>query len=190
VAKAMQELQYLGAGTIEFLYENGEFYFIEMNTRIQVEHPVTEMITGIDLVNEQIRVAAGSPLSFTQKDVVIEGHAIECRVNAEDPFKFTPSPGRITSWHMPGGPGVRVDSHAYNNYFVPPNYDSMIGKIIVHGDTREQALARMQTALAETVIEGINTNIPLHRELMVDAKFMQGGTNIHYLEHWLSQHKR
>jgi acetyl-CoA carboxylase biotin carboxylase subunit len=187
---AVKKIGYRGAGTFEFLYENGEFYFIEMNTRVQVEHPVTEWVTGVDIVKTQIMVAAGEKLPFTQKQIQIRGHAIECRVNAEDPFKFTPSPGRITSWHMPGGPGVRVDSHAYNNYFVPPNYDSMIGKLIVHGDTREQALARMQTALAETVIEGISTNIPLHRELMVDAKFMQGGTNIHYLEHWLSQHKR
>jgi acetyl-CoA carboxylase biotin carboxylase subunit len=161
-----------------------------MNTRVQVEHPVTEWVTGVDIVKTQIMVAAGEKLPFTQRQIQIRGHAIECRINAEDPFKFTPSPGRVTSWHMPGGPGVRVDSHVYNNYFVPPNYDSMIGKLIVHGDTREQALARMQTALNETVIEGIQTNIPLHRELMVDAKFMQGGTNIHYLEHWLSQRKR
>ena len=187
---ACKKINYRGAGTFEFLYENGEFYFIEMNTRVQVEHPVTEWVTGVDIVKTQIMVAAGEKLPFTQKQIEIRGHAIECRINAEDPFKFTPSPGRVTSWHMPGGPGVRVDSHVYNNYFVPPNYDSMIGKLIVHGDTREQALARMQTALNETVIEGINTNIPLHRELMVDAKFMQGGTNIHYLEHWLSQHKR
>ena len=188
--EACRKINYRGAGTFEFLYENGEFYFIEMNTRVQVEHPVTEWVTGVDIVKTQIMVAAGERLPFIQKQIQIRGHAIECRINAEDPFKFTPSPGRVTSWHMPGGPGVRVDSHVYNNYFVPPNYDSMIGKLIVHGDTREQALARMQTALNETVIEGINTNIPLHRELMVDAKFMQGGTNIHYLEHWLSQHKR
>jgi acetyl-CoA carboxylase biotin carboxylase subunit len=187
---ACKKIGYRGAGTFEFLYENGEFYFIEMNTRVQVEHPVTEWITGVDIVKTQIMVAAGEKLPFSQRQIEIRGHAIECRVNAEDPFKFIPSPGRITTWHAPGGPGVRVDSHAYTNYFVPPNYDSMIGKIIVHGDTREQAIARMQTALAETVVEGINTNIPLHRELMVDAKFMAGGTNIHYLEHWLSQHKR
>jgi acetyl-CoA carboxylase biotin carboxylase subunit len=187
---ACKKINYRGAGTFEFLYENGEFYFIEMNTRVQVEHPVTEWVTGVDIVKTQIMVAAGEKLPFTQRQIEIRGHAIECRINAEDPFKFTPSPGRVTSWHMPGGPGVRVDSHVYNNYFVPPNYDSMIGKLIVHGDTREQALARMQTALNETVIEGISTNVPLHRELMVDAKFMQGGTNIHYLEHWLSQHKR
>src|SRR5437870_4990537 len=189
-AAACKRINYRGAGTFEFLYENGEFYFIEMNTRIQVEHPVTEFVTGIDLVQMQIRVAAGEKLPFAQRQIEMRGHAIECRVNAEDPYKFTPSPGRITMWHPPGGPGVRVDSHAYTNYFVPPNYDSMIGKIIVHGDTREQALARMRTALSETVVEGINTNIPLHRELMVDAKFVEGGTSIHYLEGWLAQHKR
>ena len=187
---ACKKMGYRGAGTFEFLYEAGEFYFIEMNTRVQVEHPVTEMITGVDIVKTQIMVAAGEKLPFTQRQITISGHAIECRINAEDPFKFTPSPGRITTWHAPGGPGVRVDSHIYSNDFVPPNYDSMIGKLIVHGDTREQALARMRTALLETAVEGISTNIPLHRELMVDAKFMAGGTNIHYLEHWLEQHKR
>ncbi|MFV0680783.1 acetyl-CoA carboxylase biotin carboxylase subunit [Ottowia sp.] len=187
---ACKKIGYRGAGTFEFLYENGEFYFIEMNTRVQVEHPVTELITGVDIVRTQIMVAAGEKLPFTQRQIHFKGHSIECRVNAEDPFKFTPSPGRITLWHQPGGPGVRVDSHVYNNYFVPPNYDSMIGKIIVFGDTREQAIARMQTALAETVVEGINTNIALHRELMVDAKFVEGGTNIHYLEKWLSEHRR
>ncbi|MDH5204684.1 MAG: acetyl-CoA carboxylase biotin carboxylase subunit [Hylemonella sp.] len=187
---ACKKIGYRGAGTFEFLYEDGEFYFIEMNTRVQVEHPVTEMITGVDIVKTQIMVAAGEKLPFSQKEITIRGHAIECRLNAEDPYKFVPSPGRISMWHQPGGPGVRVDSHAYTNYFVPPNYDSMIGKIIVHGDTREQAMARMRTALAETVVEGINTNIPLHRELMVDAKFMTGGTNIHYLEEWLGHHKR
>ncbi|MGE8374638.1 MAG: acetyl-CoA carboxylase biotin carboxylase subunit [Diaphorobacter nitroreducens] len=187
---ACKKIGYRGAGTFEFLYENGEFYFIEMNTRVQVEHPVTEWITGVDIVRTQIMVAAGEKLPFTQRQVQIHGHAIECRVNAEDPYKFIPSPGRITMWHAPGGPGVRVDSHAYANYYVPPNYDSMIGKIIVHGDTREQALARMRTALSETVIEGINTNVALHRELMVDAKFVAGGTNIHYLEEWLSQRQR
>ena len=187
---ACKKIGYRGAGTFEFLYENGEFYFIEMNTRVQVEHPVTELITGIDIVRTQIMVAAGEKLPFTQRQIQIKGHAIECRINAEDPYKFTPSPGRVTTWHMPGGPGVRVDSHVYNNYFVPPNYDSMIGKIITYGDTREQAIARMQTALAETAIEGISSNVPLHRELMVDAKFMEGGTNIHYLEKWLSEHKR
>jgi len=187
---ACKKIGYRGAGTFEFLYENGEFYFIEMNTRVQVEHPVTEWITGVDIVRTQIMVAAGEKLPFTQRQVQIHGHAIECRVNAEDPYKFIPSPGRITMWHAPGGPGVRVDSHAYTNYYVPPNYDSMIGKIIVHGDTREQALARMRTVLSETVIEGINTNVALHRELMVDAKFVAGGTNIHYLEEWLSQRQR
>ena len=187
---ACKKIGYRGAGTFEFLYENGEFYFIEMNTRVQVEHPVTELTTGIDIVKTQIMVAAGEKLPFTQRQIEMRGHAIECRINAEDAWKFTPSPGRITMWHPPGGPGVRVDSHVYTNYFVPPNYDSMIGKIICYGDTREQAMARMRTALNETVIEGIQTNIPLHRELMVDAKFMDGGTNIHYLEEWLAAHKR
>jgi acetyl-CoA carboxylase, biotin carboxylase subunit len=189
-AAACKKMNYRGAGTFEFLYENGEFYFIEMNTRVQVEHPVTEWISGVDIVRTQIAVAAGEKLPFTQRQIELKGHAIECRINAEDAYKFTPSPGRITTWHMPGGPGVRVDSHAYTNYFVPPNYDSMIGKLIVYGDTREQALARMRTALAETAIEGIKTNIPLHREIMVDASFIAGGTNIHYLEEWLSQHER
>ena len=187
---AVKKIGYRGAGTFEFLYENGEFYFIEMNTRVQVEHPVTEMITGVDIVQTQIRVAAGEKLPFTQRQIEIRGHSIECRVNAEDPYNFMPSPGRISLWHPPGGPGVRVDSHAYTNYYVPPNYDSMIGKIIVHAPTREQALLRMRTALDETVIEGIKTNIPLHRELMADAKFVQGGTNIHYLEEWMKIHKR
>ena len=184
---ACKKLGYRGAGTFEFLYENGEFYFIEMNTRIQVEHPISELITGVDIVRTQIMVAAGEKLPFTQRQIEFKGHAIECRVNAEDPYKFTPSPGRITMWHAPGGPGVRVDSHVYNNYFVPPNYDSMIGKIITYGDTREQAISRMRTALLETVVEGINTNIPLHQDLMVDAKFIEGGTNIHYLEEWLTR---
>lgn len=187
---ACKKIGYRGAGTFEFLYEDGEFYFIEMNTRVQVEHPVTEMTTGIDIVKTQILVAAGEKLPFTQKQIQMRGHAIECRLNAEDPFIFTPSPGRITMWHPPGGPGVRVDSHVYTNYFVPSHYDSMIGKLIVHGDTREQALARMRTALGETVVEGIKTNVALHRELMVDAKFMEGGTNIHYLEGWLADHVR
>ena len=182
---ACKKMGYRGAGTFEFLYENGEFYFIEMNTRVQVEHPVTEFITGIDIVKTQIMTAAGQKLPYTQRQVVIKGHAMECRVNAEDPFKFTPSPGRITMWHPPGGPGVRVDSHIYSNYFVPPYYDSMIGKIIVYGDNREHALARMRTALGETVVEGIQTNIALHRELMMDPGFIAGGTNIHYLEEWL-----
>ncbi len=187
---ACKKIGYRGAGTFEFLYENGEFYFIEMNTRVQVEHPVTELVSGIDIVQMQIRVAAGEKLPFTQRQIEMRGHSIECRINAEDPVKFIPSPGRITTWHAPGGPGVRVDSHIYTNYFVPPNYDSMIGKIIVHGDTREQALARMRTALSETVVEGIQTNIPLHRELMVDAKFVEGGTDIHYLESWMAARKR
>ncbi|MDR3372025.1 acetyl-CoA carboxylase biotin carboxylase subunit [Rhodoferax sp.] len=187
---ACKRIGYRGAGTFEFLYEDGEFYFIEMNTRVQVEHPVTEMTTGIDIVRTQIMVAAGEKLPFTQRQIQIRGHAIECRLNAEDSFKFVPSPGRISMWHPPGGPGIRVDSHIYTNYVVPPNYDSMIGKIIAHGDTREQALARMRTALGEMVVEGINTNIALHRELMIDAKFMEGGTNIHYLEGWLADHAR
>jgi acetyl-CoA carboxylase biotin carboxylase subunit len=187
---ACKRIGYRGAGTFEFLYEDGEFYFIEMNTRVQVEHPVTEMTTGIDIVRTQIMVAAGEKLPFTQRQIQMRGHAIECRLNAEDAYKFVPSPGRITMWHPPGGPGVRVDSHVYTNYVVPPNYDSMIGKIIVFGDTREQALARMRSALGETVVEGIKTNVPLHRELMVDAKFMEGGTNIHYLEGWLASHER
>ena len=189
-AAACKRMGYRGAGTFEFLYENGEFYFIEMNTRVQVEHPVTELITGVDIVKTQIMVAAGEKLPFTQRQITVKGHAIECRINAEDPFNFVPSPGRITMWHAPGGPGVRVDSHVYTNYFVPPNYDSMVGKIIVYGDTRDQAIARMRTALSETLVEGINTNIPLHRELMVDAKFMSGGTNIHYLEAWIAARKR
>ena len=189
-AAACRKMNYRGAGTFEFLYEDGEFYFIEMNTRVQVEHPVTEMVTGIDIVQMQIRVAAGEKLPFTQRQITMRGHAIECRINAEDPVKFVPSPGRITTWHAPGGPGVRVDSHAYTNYFVPPHYDSMIGKIICHGDTREQALARMRIALSEMVVEGIQTNIPLHRELMADAKFIEGGTSIHYLEGWMAEHKR
>jgi acetyl-CoA carboxylase, biotin carboxylase subunit len=189
-AAACRKIGYRGAGTFEFLFENGEFFFIEMNTRVQVEHPVTEQITGIDIVQQQIRIAAGEKLPFTQKQVTFRGHSIECRINAEDPWKFTPSPGRITVWHPPGGPGVRVDSHAYTNYFVPPTYDSMIGKIIVHGDTREQALARMRSALSETLVEGIQTNIALHRELMIDAAFVAGGTSIHYLESWMEARKR
>ena len=181
-ADACRKIGYRGAGTFEFLFEDGEFYFIEMNTRIQVEHPVTEMITGIDLVQQQIKVAAGERLGFRQRDVQLKGHAIECRINAEDPFKFTPSPGRITSYHPPGGPGVRVDSHAYSNYFVPPNYDSMIGKVITYGGDRAQALARMRIALSEMIVEGIQTNLPLHRQLMDDTHFIAGGTSIHYLE--------
>ena len=187
---ACKKIGYRNAGTFEFLYENGEFYFIEMNTRVQVEHTLTEWITGLDIVRTQIMVAAGEKLPFGQRDIQMRGHAFECRINAEDPYKFTPSPGRITLWHPPGGPGVRVDSHIYTNYTVPPNYDSMIAKLIVYGDTREQAMARMRSALGETLIEGINTNIALHRDLMVDARFIEGGTNIHYLEQWLAQRFR
>ncbi len=189
-AEACRKIGYRGAGTFEFLYENGEFYFIEMNTRIQVEHPVTEMITGVDLVQEQIRIAFGEKLRFRQRDIVLKGHAIECRINAEDPYKFTPSPGRITAWHTPGGPGIRVDSHAYAGYYVPPHYDSMVGKVIAYGATREQAISRMQIALSEMAVEGILTNIPLHRELMTDGRFAEGGTNIHYLEHKLANKKQ
>jgi acetyl-CoA carboxylase biotin carboxylase subunit len=180
--EACKRIGYRGAGTFEFLYENGEFYFIEMNTRIQVEHPVTEMVTGIDIVQQQIRIAAGEKLSFKQRDVVIRGHALECRINAEDPFRFTPSPGRITNYHAPGGPGIRVDSHVYQGYFVPPNYDSMIGKVIAYGTTRDQAIRRMRVALSEMVIEGIQTNLPLHQELLVDNQFVKGAQSIHYLE--------
>ena len=181
-AEACRKIGYRGAGTFEFLYENGEFYFIEMNTRVQVEHPVTEMITGVDIVQEQIRIACGEKLRFRQRDIMLSGHAVECRINAEDPFKFTPSPGRITSWHTPGGPGIRVDSHAYAGYYVPPHYDSMIGKVIAFGDTRDTAIARMRNALAEMVVEGIKTNIPLHQEIFNHSAFRQGGTDIHYLE--------
>ena len=179
---ACRELGYRGVGTFEFLYENGEFYFIEMNTRIQVEHPVTEMITGIDLVKAQLRVAAGEPLAYRQDDVKLEGHAIECRLNAEDPQNFAPSPGAITLFHPPGGPGIRLDSHVYNGYYVPPYYDSMIGKLLAHGEDRASALARMRTALSEIVIDGIATNIPLHEALCRDAKFLEGGIDIHFLE--------
>ena len=185
-AEACRKIEYRGAGTFEFLYENGEFYFIEMNTRIQVEHPVTELITGIDLVQQQIRVAAGEKFMLRQKDIVFRGHAVECRINAEDPFTFMPSPGRITNWHTPGGPGVRIDSHIFTGYFVPPHYDSMIAKVITYGDTRAQAIARMSIALSEMAVEGIKTNLPLHRELMADTKFVEGGTSIHYLEHKLA----
>jgi acetyl-CoA carboxylase biotin carboxylase subunit len=186
-AEACRKIGYVGAGTFEFLYEDGEFFFIEMNTRLQVEHPVTEMITGLDIVQLQIRIAAGEKLPFKQRDVHLKGHAIECRINAEDAYKFTPSPGRITSLHMPGGPGIRVDSHAYNGYFVPPNYDSLLGKIIAYGDTREQAIARLNIALSEMVVEGIKTNLQLHRELLHDAAFLRGGTTIHYLEEKLAK---
>lgn len=180
--KACVDIGYRGAGTFEFLYENGEFYFIEMNTRIQVEHPITEMITGIDLIKEQLRIAAGMPLSITQDQVNIHGHAIECRINAEDPNTFIPSPGEIKLFHSPGGLGVRWDSHIYAGYKVPPYYDSMIGKLICYGENRDIAIARMTHALNELVIEGIKTNIPLHQEIMRDENFRNGGTNIHYLE--------
>ncbi len=188
-ADACRRIGYRGAGTFEFLYQDDEFFFIEMNTRVQVEHPVTELITGIDIVQQQIRVAAGHKLALRQRDVVKRGHAIECRINAEDPFTFVPSPGRITSWHPPGGPGIRVDSHVYANYFVPPYYDSLIGKLIAYGDTREQAIARMRIALSEMIVEGIKTNIPLHQELLLDEKFLRGGTSIHYLEEKLAKRK-
>ncbi|HET9577100.1 MAG TPA: acetyl-CoA carboxylase biotin carboxylase subunit [Usitatibacter sp.] len=181
-AEACRKMGYRGAGTFEFLYENEEFYFIEMNTRVQVEHPVTELITGVDIVQEQIRVAAGMKLKYRQRDIVKKGHAIECRINAENPYTFVPSPGRITQYHVAGGPGIRYDSHVYANYYVPPHYDSLVGKLIAYGDTREQAIARMRVALSEMVIEGIQTNIPLHQELMNDAAFVRGGVSIHYLE--------
>jgi acetyl-CoA carboxylase, biotin carboxylase subunit len=188
--EACRKIGYRGAGTFEYLYEEGEFFFIEMNTRIQVEHPVTEMITGVDIVQEQIRVAAGAKLSIRQKDVEFRGHAIECRINAEDPVKFTPSPGRITSYHPPGGPGIRVDSHVYQGYSVPPNYDSLICKVIAYGANRDQAIRRMRIALSEMVIEGIQTNIPLHQELLLDTRVIRGGVNIHYLEQKLAQQKK
>ena len=181
-ANACIEIGYRGAGTFEFLYENGEFYFIEMNTRIQVEHPVTEMITGIDLIKEQLRIASGLPLSVTQDQVNVHGHAIECRINAEDPKTFMPSPGTITRFHSPGGFGVRWESHIYAGYTVPPHYDSMIGKLITYGETREIAISRMKNALAELIIDGIKTNIELHQFIMNDEQFQKGGTNIHYLE--------
>ena len=180
--QACLDIGYQNAGTFEFLYQDGEFYFIEMNTRVQVEHPVTEMVTGIDIVKEQILIAAGSPLSFKQEDITLRGHAIECRINAEDPKTFTPSPGRIELWHPPGGPGIRVDSHLYSGYMVPPYYDSMVGKVIAYGDNRDSAIARMLIALSEMVIDGIKTNIPLHIEICQHAAFKAGGTNIHYLE--------
>lgn len=180
--RACQELGYRSLGTFEFLYQDGEFYFIEMNTRLQVEHPVTEMITGIDIVKEQLRIANGEKLSITQNNVKIRGHAIECRINAEDYKTFMPSPGLISLWHAPGGPGIRIDSHIYSGYKVPSYYDSMIGKIIAHGIDRPTAIARMKTALQEMVIEGIKTNVPLHQEIFQHSAFQEGGTNIHYLE--------
>lgn len=180
--QACLDMGYRSAGTFEFLYQDDEFYFIEMNTRLQVEHPVTEMITGVDIVREQLRIAAGEPLSLTQDDVVFHGHAIECRINAEDPKTFMPSPGLVALWHSPGGPGIRVESHVYSGYKVPPYYDSMIGKVIAHGTDRKTAIARMRNALAEIVIEGIKTNVPLHQEIFQHAAFQAGGTDIHYLE--------
>ncbi|EKK5569007.1 acetyl-CoA carboxylase biotin carboxylase subunit [Morganella morganii] len=188
-AKACIDIGYRGAGTFEFLFENGEFYFIEMNTRIQVEHPVTEMITGVDLIKEQLRVASGLPLSVKQEDIKVKGHAIECRINAEDPHTFLPSPGKITRFHSPGGFGVRWESHIYAGYTVPPYYDSMIGKLITYGETREIAIARMKNALAELIIDGIKTNIELHQLIMNDENFCKGGTNIHYLEKKLGLHE-
>lgn len=183
--QACIDLNYRGAGTFEFLYENGEFFFIEMNTRIQVEHPVTEMITGVDLIKEQLRIASGMPLSIKQSDIVIRGHAVECRINAEDAKTFIPSPGTITRFHPPGGNGVRWDSHIYADYTVPPNYDSMVGKLITYGENREIAIARMRNALSELLVGGIKTNIDLHKDIMTDVNFNKGGTNIHYLEHKL-----
>ncbi|MBK8507124.1 MAG: acetyl-CoA carboxylase biotin carboxylase subunit [Candidatus Competibacteraceae bacterium] len=179
---ACRRIGYRGAGTFEFLYQDDRFYFIEMNTRVQVEHPITELITGVDIVKQQLLIASGEPLGYQQKDIHITGHALECRLNAEDPTTFSPSPGTITQYHAPGGPGIRVDSHIYNGYRVPPNYDSMIGKLIAHGETREAAIARMRNALAELVIEGIKTNAPLHQRILNDARFVAGGANIHYLE--------
>ncbi|SRR5579883_240466 len=186
-AQACRDMKYRGAGTFEFLYENKEFYFIEMNTRVQVEHPVTEMITGVDIVKEQLRIAMGNKMSLTQADIKIKGHAIECRINAEDPRTFIPSPGTISHFHAPGGPGIRIDSHIYSSYKVPPYYDSLIAKIIAFGDNRENALARMRNALDETIVEGIKTNIPLHQDILRGATFQRGGLNIHYLEQWLNQ---
>lgn len=189
-AEACRKIKYRGAGTFEFLYENGEFYFIEMNTRLQVEHTVTEMITGLDLVQQQIFVAAGEKLKFRQKDIELRGHAIECRINAEDPYSFVPSPGKISTFHMPGGPGVRIDTHAYAGYTVPSHYDSMIGKLIAYGATRDQAIGRMRIALSEMLVDGIKTNIPLHADLMADAAFHLGGTSIHYLEQKLGMNHK
>ena len=189
-AKACEEIGYRGAGTFEFLYENGEFYFIEMNTRVQVEHPVTEMITGVDIVREMISVCAGNPLSIKQSDVKIHGHAFECRINAEDPKTFIPSPGTISWLHVPGGPGVRWDSHVYQGYKVPPHYDSLVGKLIIHDDTRELARLRALEALDELVLDGIKTNIPLHKELLTDPAEIKGGVSIHYLEHKLEDDQK
>ena len=185
--QACKEIGYRGAGTFEFLYEKGEFYFIEMNTRVQVEHPVSELISGVDIIKEQLRIAEGQPISFKQEDIVFRGHSIECRINAEDPRSFIPSPGTINRYHAPGGPGVRLDSHIYTGYKVPPYYDSMIGKLITFGENRDVAIARMQMALEEVVIDGIKTNIPLQRDIIGDPNFQRGGTNIHYLEKKLAE---
>jgi acetyl-CoA carboxylase, biotin carboxylase subunit len=182
ITQALLRVGYRGAGTLEFLYEDGRFHFIEMNTRIQVEHPVTEMVTGIDLVKLQLKIAGGEPLPFRQEDVEVRGHAIECRINAEDPKGFVPSPGPVRLWHAPGGPGIRVDSHLYTGYTVPPYYDSLVAKIIAHGEDRDTAIARMRNALSEMVVEGIKTNAPLHQEIFGHAAFRQGGLDIHYLE--------
>ena len=186
---ACKRIGYRGAGTFEFLYEDGEFFFIEMNTRVQVEHPITELVTGVDIVQEQLRVASGLPLQYTQKDIVLHGHAFECRINAEDPYTFIPSPGTISSCHLPGGFGIRVDSHIYQGYKIPPNYDSLIGKICVHGKDRAQAMAKMLVAMSELTVDGIKTNAPLHRDLFRDESFAKGGVSIHYLEHWLQERK-
>ena len=185
-AEVCRQLKYRGAGTMEFLYEEGRFYFIEMNTRVQVEHPITEMITRIDIVKEQLRIAAGLPLSYSQEQVEFHGHAIECRINAEDPRTFTPCPGTINHFHAAGGPGIRIDSHIYGSYKVPPNYDSLIAKVIAHGETRDIALSRMRGALEEIVIDGIKTNIPLHQDILRGTSFQNGNINIHYLEKWMS----
>lgn len=185
-ARACVEIGYVGAGTFEFLYEDGEFFFIEMNTRVQVEHPVTELVTSIDIVVEQLRIAQGHPLSFMQEDLHQRGHAIECRINAEHPWRFTPSPGKVLKWAPPGGPGVRVDSHLYDGYVVPPNYDSLVAKVLVHGRDRADALARMRAALGELVVDGIETTVALHRALMNEPGFVQGGPDIHHLERWLA----
>ncbi|MNE52043.1 Biotin carboxylase [compost metagenome] len=187
--QACIDIGYRGAGTFEFLYEDGHFYFIEMNTRVQVEHPVTEMVTGVDIVKEMLRISGGEKLSIKQEDVVIRGHAVECRINAEDPRTFMPSPGKVKHFHAPGGNGVRVDSHLYDGYVVPPYYDSLIGKLITFGASRDEALGRMRNALDELIVDGIKTNAPLHAELVRDAGFCKGGVNIHYLEKKLGMDK-
>jgi acetyl-CoA carboxylase biotin carboxylase subunit len=187
--QACLDIGYRGAGTFEFLYEDGNFYFIEMNTRVQVEHPVTEMVTGVDIVKEMLLIGGGQKLSITQEDVVIRGHAIECRINAEDPRTFMPSPGKVKHFHAPGGNGVRVDSHLYDGYAVPPNYDSLVAKLITFGGSRDEAMGRMRNALDELIVDGIKTNAPLHRELTRDAGFCKGGVNIHYLEKKLGMDK-